>query len=472
MKKRWLLIFTLFLASSGFSQKVLTLEECRQMALDNNNSLLIAQENVKIAWELKKTARTYFLPSFTATGSYLWNQKNLSLLDEDAHLPIGKVTADGKFVPIDVDGNFFDPHTNPEKLQYALLPKSELTYDVQNVFVGAIGFTQPLYMGGKIREMNKMANYGENIAKISTENLTTEILMEIDEAYWRVVSLEAKVKLAKQYRELIAKVDSDMNYMMEQGVATRADQLKVKVKLNEADLTVTRAEDGLSLSVMVINQLCGMPMHEHYKLADVDAIDSVPVVEQISIEEAVEARHEIQLLQQMQNIANSNTKIAQSRFLPNVGLSGNYITTNPNSFDGFSNTFKGMFTVGVVASIPIFHFGERHHTLNSAKAQSRVVGLQMAEAREKIELQITQSSYKVGESLKKQRATQTNIQNAEENLRMAEEGYKEGVISSTDLLGAQSAWLAAKSDNIDANIDVRLCALYLDKAQGGTLQTK
>jgi len=83
-----------------------------------------------------------------------------------------------------------------------------------------------------------------------------------------------------------------------------------------------------------------------------------------------------------------------------------------------------------------------------------------------MQLQIKQNSYKVAESLKKQNSTQHNIEQAEENLRYANEGFNAGVITSTDLLGAQTAWLSAKSENIDANIDVKLCNLYLAKSLG------
>ena len=83
-----------------------------------------------------------------------------------------------------------------------------------------------------------------------------------------------------------------------------------------------------------------------------------------------------------------------------------------------------------------------------------------------MQLQIKQDSYKLAESLKKRNTTQQNIDHAEENLRYANEGFKEGIITSTDLLSAQTAWLSAKSESIDANIDLKLCNVYLAKSQG------
>jgi len=499
MKKIVFAVITLTVSVSLFSQKVLQLEDCRQMALTHNKSLQMAQESVLAARQLKKAAFTQFLPNFSANGAYTRNQKNVSLLSEDALLPVGTKLADGSFsftpdqlnnkwmtdatgnpvAPLDASGNPFNPKTNPEKLQikgYALLPKEAMEYDMKNIFVGTIGFVQPLFMGGKISELYHIAKYGENLAEAQHENKVTELLLEVDEAYWRVVSVTNKVDLATEYRGLIAKVDSDVSIMIEEGVATKSEALKIRVKLNEADITMTKAEDGLNLSRMVLNQLCGMPLDDTYTLADEELNSETTIAQLIPIEQALSNRPEIKALTQVENIAKSNEKIMFSRFLPNIALSGNYLISNPNSFNGYENKFAGMFTIGIVANVPLFHFGDKIHTLNAAKSQHRIATLQLEETKEKMQLQIKQSSYKVAESLKKKTSTQHNIEQAEENLRYATEGFEAGVITSTDLLGAQTAWLSAKSEYIDANIDVKLCNLYLEKSLGTlaapTLDTK
>ena len=486
MKKKVLVIIAAIASIQMYSQKVLQLEDCRQMALTHNKSLQMAQESVNAARELKKAAFTQFLPNFSANGAYTWNQKNLSLLSEDKYLPVYNLNADGSpnyagswnnkwtqvapstYAPLDANGVPFDPKTNPDKIQWknsALLPKSAVEFDIQNVFAGTIGFTQPIFMGGKIKELYNMAKYGENLSMAQQESKVTELLLEVDEAYWRVVSVENKVELAKEYRDLIAKVDSNVAVMIEEGVATKAEALKVKVKLNEAEMTLTKAEDGLSLSKMALNQLCGIPLDETYKLADQD-LDKETVTQLIPIDEAINNRPEIKMLTQAENIAQSTEKIMKSRFMPNIVLSGNYLISNPNLFNGFENDLGGMFTVGIVANVPLFHFGDKIHTLNAAKSQRKIATLQLEEAKEKIQLQIKQNSFKLAESLKKRTATQYNIEQAQENLRYASEGFDAGVITSTDLLGAQTAWLSAKSDNIDANIEVKLCNLYLAKSLG------
>jgi len=221
----------------------------------------------------------------------------------------------------------------------------------------------------------------------------------------------------------------------------------------------------LNLSRMALNQLCGIPLDDVYTLADED-LNSEVLTELIPLDQAINNRPEIKALTQVENIAKSNEKIMFSRFLPNIGLTGNYLISNPNSFNGYKTEFGGMFNVGIVANVPLFHFGDKFHTLNAARSQRKMATLQLEEQKEKMQLQIKQCSYRVTESMKKKSATQHNIDQAEENLRYASEGFEAGVITSTDLLGAQTAWLSAKSDFIDANIDLKLCNLYLAKSLG------
>lgn len=487
MKKMYFVFIFLCLAGLTEARTVLSLEQCREMALKHNKTLQMAEENVKAANELKKAAFTQFLPNFSAEGAYTRNGKNLSLLSEDALLPVGTKMADGSFgftadqisnkwtlvngspVPLDAGGVPFNPSTNPEKILwkgYAILPKEALEFDIQNVFAGSVGFVQPLFMGGKIAELYKIAKYGEKLANAQKLNKEQELLVEVDEAYWRVVSLENKIKLANEYRNLVAKVESNVKVMIDEGVATKADALKVRVKLNEAGVSVAKAENGLSLSRMTLNQLCGMPLDSVYRLTDENLNAGEYVPQLIPVEQALMNRPEITALTQLHNIARSNEKLMFSRFLPTIALSGNYLVSNPNVYNGYENEFGGMFSVGVVAHVPLFHFGDKIHTLNAAKSQTRIAEMQVEEVKEKLQLQIKQSSYKVAESLKKQTTTQHNVEQAEENLKYATDGFEEGVISSTELLAAQTAWLSAKSDDIDAAIEVRLCDLYLQKSQG------
>ena len=488
MKKIISAAFCLFLAVQAWGQTY-TLQEYEEFALQNSKSLKVSQERITAAENLRKAAFTQFLPSFQAVGTYAWNQKNISLLSQDALLPVGSKMADGTFgftadqisnkwtiidgqpVPLDAEGVPFNPKTNPEKIQwkqYAYLPKSEMTFDVHNIFAAGIGFTQPIYLGGKIRELYNIAKTTEDMARLQTDNNQEELILSVDQSYWQTVSLINKKKLAEKYVELLEKLEKNVQASIDQGVATKGDLLNVKVKLNEANLALTRATDGVALSKMALFRVCGLDLDGDFGLADEDisptqAQELDPACNRA---QAIDNRFEIRELENLSKISHSQVNIARSRFLPNIAASVNYLATNPNTFNGFEKKFKGMFTAGVAITIPIFHFGDRIHTLKAAQSEERMVRYRIDEAKELINLQVTQANFKVREANKKLEAAQSNISAAEENLRLAELSYKEGLISVTDLLAAQTAWISANSDKIDAGIDARLCELYLRKAVG------
>ena len=423
MKKYISLALCLLVASAAFAQTY-TLKEYEDFALQNSKSLKVSQERINAAEHLRKAAFTQFLPSFQAVGTYAWNQKNISLLSEDALLPVGTKMEDGSFgftadqisnswtvidgqpVPLDADGVPFNPKTNPEKIQwkqYAYLPKSEMTYDVHNVFAAGIGFTQPIYLGGKVRELYNIAKTSEDMARLQIDNQQEELIISVDQAYWTTVSLINKKKLAEKYVELLTKLENNIQAAINEGVATKGDLLNVKVKLNEANLALTRATNGVALSKMSLFRACGLDLDGDFGLADEDitqgqAQELDPAYNRA---QAIDSRFEIRELENLSKISHSQTNIARSRFLPNIIASANYLTTNPNTFNGFENKFKGMFSAGVAVTIPIFHFGDRIHTLRAAQSEERIIRHRIDEAKELINLQVTQANFKVREANKK-----------------------------------------------------------------------
>lgn len=488
MNKFWILVALLASHFSLQAQKVLTLQDFRNLAIENNKELKISAENVEKANLDKKVAMTHYLPDIAFTGTYLRNQKNLSLLDADKFLPIGTKMADGSFgftqdqvkgttlpngqwAPVDANGVPFDPKVNPEKIQwneYTTIPKSEFEMDIKNVWAGNFSLIQPIFMGGKIVAYNQIAKYAKELALSMKDASLQDVILKTDEAYWQTVSLVNKKRLADSYVELLTKMNSDVTDLIQEGFATKADGLSVKVKLNEAEMLQTQVDNGLHLSRMLLCQLCGLELNEDIILAD-ESENALPIKEEsryVDVNQALIDRPELKSLELATKIYSKKEAVVRSEMLPNIALTANYLITNPNLFNGFQNDFAGMWNVGVVVNVPLFHFGQRYNQLRSAKVETRIKKLELEDAKEKIELQVNQSVFKVNEAEKKLIAANKNMDSADENLRYANLGFEEGVIPVSNVMEAQSAWLKAHSELIDAQIEVKLSNVYLDKAIG------
>ena len=109
---------------------------------------------------------------------------------------------------------------------------------------------------------------------------------------------------------------------------------------------------------------------------------------------------------------------------------------------------------------------EGAYKVRAARAVTSMARMELADVQEKINLQITQSRFKVGEARKRLAMAEKNIKSAEENLRCAQVGFKESVMQSTDVLAAQTAWQKAKSQKIDAEVELKLSQVNLEKALG------
>ena len=474
------------------AQTVLTLEECRAMALENNSQSKIAQEKVAAAEYDSKTARANYLPKVSATALYLHNSENINLTSEEQRNTLsgmGTSLTSGLQNSLMTDPNFLNLYMNDATVKntvnYIVQKMSasdvegtlnqlgqdlsnDMTLDIQNVYVGAITVEEPIYVGGKIRAYNKVAAYAKELAETQLNGEDQKVIVTVDEAYWQIVSIANKLHLTDQYVDLLRQMDQNVEIMKQEGVATASDQLSVRVKLNEAEMSQIKAQNGLALSKMLLCQLCGMPLDSEIMLKDeLNETLEIPADTVIYTQEDLyENRPELKSLELAVNMYDMKSKIVRSDYLPTVALMGNFLVTNPSASNGFANDFHGMWNVGVVAKIPVYHFGEGMNKYRRAKSDVILTQYQLEDARGKVSLQVNQYEKKIAEADSRLQMALKNMENAEENLRVANIGFNEGVVESSLVLAAQTAWLKAHSEEIDARIDRIMATVYLRQATG------
>lgn len=462
------------LSMSAQESGTVSLDSCRSMALHNNKEMRVMAERVKAAGYRKKEAFAAYLPAIDFAGGYTYNQKKISIFDSDQLLPV-------KSFDLKTQSYQFDIVTNPLTGQpvkapdgqyvpssVALIPKDAMTFDIHNVFFGAVTLTQPVFMGGKIVAMNRITKYAEELARALHDNEAEDIIYAVDGAYWQVVSLKAKKKLADSYVSLLDTLYNNVNIMLQEGVATKSDLLSVAVKLNAAQVDQTKVDNGLVLSRMALAQVCGLPVNTVMTLEDedIERVTPYPVEQSYNMEDVYDRRQDVRALELGVKIYEQKKRVAMSSMLPNLAIVGAYSFSNPNMFDGFKKRFDGAFSVGAMLTIPIWHWGGNYNNYRAAKSDMVISQLQLEDAKEKIELQVNQASFKAQESMKTYHMTETNLEKADENLRQALMGFKEGVLTTDNVMEAQTAWLKANSEKIDAEIDVHLCRVYLSKVLG------
>lgn len=461
-------------ASTGIAQGSVSIDSCRNMALRNNKSIRIAEENIRGAGYLKDAAKAAYLPGIDFSGGYMHNQRQIALLGEDAKLPT--MSFDPKTMSYNYnlltgpDGKpVMNPATNqPIPSEVAVIPKEAMTYDTRNVFFGAFTLTQPIFLGGSIRALNQIAKHGESMARSLKQVAEQDVLLNVDEAYWQVVSLVEKKQLAQSFVNLVDSLRNNVNEMKAEGVATRSDVLNVEVKYNEACIMLTKVDNGLSLSRMALAQICGLPVDTQMTLADEasEDISTDMTIPSDNMEDVYARRADLDVLRKGIDLMKSKENLSLASMLPKVEAFGAYSFSNPNVNDGFEKKFGGGFSVGAMLTIPIWHWGGNYNKYRASKSQTAAQKLLLEDMEEKVSLQVSQARYSYNEAFKTYNMTQNNMKSAEENLRNAQYAFKEGVLTTDDVIAAQTAWLQAKSEVIDAQIGIRLCHTYLSKVMG------
>lgn len=516
----------------------LSLDSCRALAIRNNKALQMSSLKQDAAHWQRKSALTNYFPKISAVGSYQRVSKEISLLtdeqkDKFSHVGTNLAGAVGQGLQqgvADFQQRLTAVQSSPEvaallqtpqmqailannptlvqlmsnpslvqQLTAPLLQQASTAFngmltnmasmldaagqnivdafrtDNRNMTGVAIMLTQPLYMGGKIRAYDHITRLAEEAAGVQHTMEEQDLLVSVDEAYWRIVALQSKKQLAESFLKTVQKMDGDVEKIIAEGMATKADGLSVKVKLNEAEVAMIQVNNGLALSRMALAQICGLPLDTEFTLVDEtrdltnDNIDTwldVNADAAGAVETAMGNRAELKALDIAAQVKREQVKVARSEYMPNLALTAGYLLSNPNVYNGFQKKFGGLWSVGVMLKVPILTWGDRVYKVRQAKAEAAMAETRAEEVREKITLQVNQNQQKLQEARERLATARRSKDQADENMRIANLGMREGVIPVSNVLQAQTAWLSAHSTLVEAEIDTRLAHLYMQRALG------
>ena len=482
------------------AQEVYSLQKCRELALQNNRQLKISNMTVDVAENTRKAAKTKYLPRVDALAGYQHFSREISLLSDDQKNTLSNLGTNtfgqlggqiGQNLSSLAQQGVLSPQVAQQLGQLLSNVSTPLTQagnnigqsindafrsNTKNVYAGGVVVNQPIYMGGAIKAANDMAAIGEQVAQNNISLKRQLVLYGVDNAYWLAISLKKKEALAIRYRDLAQKLNEDVKKMIREGVATRADGLKIEVAVNTADMQIARIQSGVSLAKMALCELCGLDLNGDIQLSDERDADLSPtpstqfdnyIIPASDSTRLNETRPELRLLQNAVDMSKQNTKLLRSLYLPHVLLTAGYSVSNPNLFNGFQKRFTDLWNIGVTVQVPVWTWGENKYKIRASRTATSIAQLEMDDVRKKIDLEIEQNRLRLKDANKQLATSHKNMAAAEENLRCANVGFKEGVMTVTEVMAAQTAWQTSRMAIIDAEISVKLAQAGLQKALGG-----
>lgn len=342
-----------------------------------------------------------------------------------------------------------------------------------NNFNLRLGIQQPLFTGFRLQAGERSARLLEAAAGLDLEKNRAELAFAVKAAYWGLARSREFEKVIDENVRQVGEHLKDVRAFSDQGLATRNDVLRAELELSNAEIMRIDARNAAEVALTALVSLMGLPLDSDIDLttsvesrasripAEAGKGDGNP------IERALAQRPEIKSAEFRIKASEMGVKAVRSAFLPQVTLSGNYYYLRPNPrILPALDRFKGTWDVGVSVSFDIWNWGQTKRQTEQAEAR---LG-QAREARKALEdqavLEVTQCRLSLARAGEKVRVTGQAVGQAEENLRVTRERFKQGVALSSDVLDAEVALLQAKLGRTQAAIDQVVAQARLEKALG------
>jgi len=417
-----------------FAQRALTLEESKQLALQNNAKVKNGELELEAAQQTRKAAFTKFFPSINASGAMFGAKENLM-----------EISTQGGNLPV-YDGN---PARLLTAAQFAYMPASTMGLLKSGTF-GLVSAVQPIFAGGRIWNGNRLASLGEDVSEYKNRLAQNEVLLRTEEQYWLLVSLNEKTRTVQRYEELLNSLLAQVEDAYASGLVTKNDMLKVEVKRSEVLLNKSKLENGRRLAMMAFCQHIGIPYDSSLVLTDSLTLEGSPESYYVENTEALKNRSEYQLLQASVHAEELQSDMKLGEYLPQagIGIGELYMKMDENKDRSLGMVF------GTV-SIPISGWWEASYTLQERNIKERIAKNSMKDNSELLLLQMQKAWQDFIDARKQVLLSEEANTQADENLKVNQDSYNNGMSNLSDLLEAQALQQQTNEQVIEAKVGYR-----------------
>lgn len=405
------------------SAQPLSLQDCRRLALKNNEQMQMADNAVRQAELDRKIAFAQYLPkldgSFTA----------IMMKDQDI---IG------------------------------------LSLQARGTFLAGLNITQPLYVGGKITAANRLAAIGKEVSEEQKRKTEMQLIANVDNAYYQLIAVRSKVQMLEAYALLVQSLYDKVQLSVNAEMATDNDLLRVAAKQSEIAYLLQKARNGEQLCQLALANIIGTDFDT--PITPTDSVLSVALPTQLlsQLDEDITARPDLMLLQQQVKATQVALKATRANYLPTVALVGSYsyydnlkLKGAIRNLDGtpitISHTFSNSNPMAMLnVSVPLFHWGAELKKVKKAKIDVENARLQLQQGERGMHVEVRRAVQNLTDSEQMVKTATLSQQQADENLRSMRLRYDTQMATMTDLLDAQSQWQQAHSNLIEAQTQQRI----------------
>lgn len=421
MKHSLTLLLALSISATAAHARNYTLEQCKALALENNNKMKNSRLEIDLAAQTRKEAFTNFFPNISAAGMAFTASHDMARLTVPLELPVPGLT----------------------------LPPLSLGL-MKHGLMGGVTAMQPVFAGRQVASGNRLARIGEQAGALKLRVSEREVSETVERYWWQLVALRGKIETLDVVDKQLEQIRRDVEIAIEAGISTRNDLLRVELKQQESASNRLKVDNGITVTRLLLAQYVGLPLSEPF---DIEAVDSVtpeaPENWYVDPAAAAEQRPEARLLNQNIEAARQQIRMTRGKNMPTVGVGAGYLY---HDLTGADNDFA---TVFASVSVPLSGWWGGSHAVKREQIKKQQAENDRRQAVEMLQVGITQCWNELQEAYEQIRLAERSIASAAENLRMSEDYFRAGTGSLTDLLDAQTLLQQSRDQYTDANAAYR-----------------
>jgi outer membrane protein TolC len=404
--------------------QVISLDEFKTAALKHNHKIKEAHFKLKSAEEKQKETRTNFFPKVNAGfTSVRLNKDLIDIQIPELKLPVSQ---GGAVIPN----------------QFAVLPGMPVQA-IKEIDFGYLNAVLPVYMGGQIRNGNKLTKMLIDINSTALQLTEDQTILQTEKLYWQIVSFNEKCKTLDSYEKLLHQLNTDVSNSFEAGLINKSDVLKVQLEQNKLSAQKLQLNNAIKILTMTLCQFTGITYNKQIRLNGKLQELATPQQLYTTPEEAVNRRKEYQLLQKGVEVAQLQHKLTKGSLMPSLALGVN------NFHLKMDNNDKMYTATYLTLSVPLSNWWAGSHQLKQSKYQTSIAKNNLDEKAQLMVLQINNSFQNLTLVHKQINVANSGLETAEENLKVVTNNFKAGIANTSDLLEAQAEHQKAQDNLID-----------------------
>jgi len=405
-------------AGTASAEKAITLQECRALALQNNNSIKNSELEIESSDKIKKSAFTKYFPVISGGGVAFKAQ---------------------------------DPLLQ-ENISIAMLPGVPVPIEMlQNGKIAYLKAEQPVFAGGRIFNGNRLASLSRDVNILLQKQVRDEVLIKTEEKYWQIISLNDKITTVNRYAEFLDKLLKKVEDSFNAGISLKNDVLKVRQKKTEVELNKSKLENAIQLATMAFCQYIGIEYDGSIDLTDKLVMQTRPEDIYVNNSDVIANRAEYQLLKKSLEAEELKTKLKLGEYMPLVGVG---IMSLYTQFD--NNKWNDNKMAYFSATVPISDWWGASYSLKERDIREKIEKNNKGDKTGLLNLQMEKAWKDVEDAYKQLSLSGMYRDQAEENFNISMDSYNNGIVDLSDLLEAEAIFQQSESQLIDAKVNYRL----------------